>query len=260
MEIIIQPDALTASELAARFICKFIRQKPDAVLGLATGSTPLLLYKELCRSNQRERLDFSRVQTFNVDEYVGLPPEHPCSYRHYMEEKLFRHISIPAANTHMPDGQADDIEAGCDAYERRIQAAGGIDLQVLGIGSDGHIGYNDPVSSLGSRTRVKTLTKEKREEQAYAFGSLQEVPMYVVTMGITTIMESRQIVLLAFGAQKAEAIVHMVEGPVTSLVPASILQMHPRVKLFLDEGAATFLAQKEYYRWVFENRPVWQRW
>lgn len=256
MEIIIQPTPEAASQIAARIIARLLREKPNAVLGLATGSTPLLLYHELIRM----KLDWSRVTTFNLDEYVGLPPDHPQSYHYFMHTHLFRHINIPRNQVHIPDGMAKDIPSFCKHYEDQIAAAGGIDLQVLGIGTDGHIGFNEPSSSLASRTRIKTLTDQTRRDNARFFGSLEEVPYHVITMGIGTIMEARQIVLLAFGKHKARAIAEAVEGPITAMNPASVLQMHPVVKVCLDEAAASELKRADYYRWVYDHKPAWQRW
>lgn len=254
MEIIIQPTQQAATEVAARIIARLLRDKPDAVLGLATGSTPLSLYQTLISMN----LDWSRVTTFNLDEYIGLPREHPQSYHSFMWENLFQHVNIKQENVHIPDGNATDIPKTCQEYEDQIRAAGGIDLQVLGIGTDGHIGFNEPTSSLASRTRIKTLTQQTCKDNARFFGSEKDVPHHVITMGIGTIMEARQNLLLAFGPNKARAIAEAVEGPVTSLNPASVLQMHPTVKVCLDEPAAGELKRADYYRWVYESKPAWQ--
>lgn len=254
MEIIIQQTPEVATEVAARAVARLFEEKPDAVLGLATGSTPLLLYRALIAM----KLDWSRVRTFNLDEYIGLPVEHPQSYHSFMWENLFRHVGIPKQNVHIPDGNAKDIPKFCAQYEQKIRDAGGIDLQILGIGTDGHIGFNEPTSSLASRTRIKTLTPQTRQDNARFFASEAEVPNHVITMGIGTIMEARQNLMLAFGANKAQAIAEAVEGPITSLNPASILQMHPDAKVFLDAGAASQLKRAEYYRWVYDNKPDWQ--
>ena len=235
MEIIIQPTPEEATEVAARIIARQLREKPDAVLGLATGSTPLRLYQMLAGMN----LDWSRVTTFNLDEYIGLPREHPQTYHSFMWENLFRHVNIAPENVHIPDGNAADIPAFCTAYEERIRASGGIDLQVLGIGGDGHIGFNEPSSSLASRTRIKTLTPQTRRDNARFFGSEDAVPQHVITMGIGTIMEARANLMLAFGQSKASAIAGAVEGPITANNPASVLQLHPVVKVCLDEPAAS---------------------
>ncbi len=254
MEIIIRETPESASAVAARIIAKQLRDKPDAILGLATGSTPLPLYRTLIEMD----LDWSKVTTFNLDEYIGLPREHPQTYHSFMWENLFRHTNIRPESVHIPDGNAADIPAHCAEYEERIRTAGGIDIQVLGIGTDGHIGFNEPTSSLASRTRIKTLTPQTRADNARFFGSEAEVPKHVITMGIGTIMEARMNLLLAFGENKAHAIAEAVEGPVTSFNPASVLQMHPVVKVCLDEPAAANLKRADYYRWVDANKPTWQ--
>jgi glucosamine-6-phosphate deaminase len=254
MEIIIQPTPEAATSVAARIIARLLREKPDAVFGLATGSTPLLLYRELIAL----KLDWRRVTTFNLDEYVSLPREHAQSYHSFMWENLFKHVNIAKKNVHIPDGNTKDIPKFCATHEREIRAAGGIDLQVLGIGTDGHIGFNEPTSSLASRTRIKTLTRQTVRDNARFFGSEDRVPHHVITMGIDTIMEARQNLLLAFGAKKARAIAEAVEGPITAISPASILQMHPVTKVCLDEGAASMLKRADYSRWVYENKPGWQ--
>ncbi len=255
MEIIIQPTPEVATDVAASIIAGLLRKKPDAVLGLATGSTPLLLYKKLIAMD----LDWSHVTTFNLDEYIGLPREHPQSYHSFMWENLLGHINIARESTHIPDGNALDIPATCAAYEASIKAAGGIDLQILGIGTDGHIGFNEPTSSLASRTRIKTLTRQTCKDNARFFGSEDAVPKHVITMGIGTIMEARQNLLLAFGEGKSKAIAEAAEGPVTAVNPASILQMHPVAKVCLDEPAASKLQRVDYYRWVYDNKPDWQK-
>lgn len=259
MEIIITSDPATASQEAARFLAALIRKKPVAVLGLATGSTPVPLYRELIRMHREEGLDFSGCTSFNLDEYVGLGADHPASYRRFMQENLFSSINLPSDRIHIPDGLAPDIPAHCAAYEKCIEEAGGIDVQVLGIGSDGHVGFNEPTSSLASRTRIKTLTRRTRSDNAHFFASENDVPHHVITMGIGTIMDARAVLLLAFGETKADAVAGAVEGPVTASNPASILQMHPAVKLHLDEKSASKLARSDYYRWVFEHKPGWQR-
>ncbi|MEP6672196.1 MAG: glucosamine-6-phosphate deaminase [Chthoniobacter sp.] len=259
MEIIIQPTADDASMIAARHVARLVRDKPHAVLGLATGSTPLPMYRELVRMHKEQGLDFSGVTTFNLDEYVGLPPEHPASYHAFMWENFFGQINVQRERVHIPDGLSSHIPAFCRKYEEAIVATGGIDLQVLGIGSDGHIGFNEPSSSLASRTRIKTLTAETRRDNAQAFGDADKVPFHVVTMGVGTIMDARHVIILAFGDKKAEAIAGAVEGPITAMNPASILQMHPVATCIIDEGAATKLARTEYYRWVYDRKPDWQK-
>lgn len=259
MEIVIQPSPESASHIAAHIVANLVRSKPACVLGLATGSTPLRLYQELVRMHREDGLDFSQVTTFNLDEYVGLPAEHPQSYHAFMDEHLFRHVNISQERIHIPDGMAADVPAECEAYEAAIRAAGGIDLQILGIGSDGHIGFNERSSSLASRTRIKTLTARTREDNSRFFGRPEDVPLHVITMGVGTIMETRQVLLLAFGENKARAIVEAVEGPITAMNPASILQMHSVAKALLDEPAASQLKLGEYYRWVYDRKPEWQR-
>jgi glucosamine-6-phosphate deaminase len=254
MEIIIQPTAEAATKVAARIIARQLREKPDSVLGLATGSTPLQLYQMLIAM----QLDWSGVTTFNLDEYIGLPREHPESYHSFMWENLFRHVNINPDKIHIPDGNAPDVPAFCAAYEESIRAAGGIDIQLLGIGTDGHIGFNEPTSSLASRTRIKTLTPQTRRDNARFFGSEEQVPIHVITMGIGTIMEARQNLMLAFGENKASAVAGMVEGPITAINPASTLQLHPVAKVCIDEPAATKLKRADYYRWVHANKPDWQ--
>jgi glucosamine-6-phosphate deaminase len=244
MRVIVEHDPETVARTGAGFVASLIRRRPNCVLGLATGSTPLGLYRELIRMHRDEGLDFSRVRTFNLDEYVGLEPSHPQSYRYFMQHNLFDHINIDTRNTHVPDGRALDFEAYCGNYEKTIREEGGIDLQVLGIGTDGHIAFNEPGSSLGSRTRLKTLT----EETARFFGGEDDVPRLAVTMGVGTILESRQCLLLACGPHKARAIRDTIEGPVTAQVTASALQFHRDVIVVLDEEAARLLERRDYYR------------
>jgi glucosamine-6-phosphate deaminase len=259
VEIIINKNEQTASQAAARVVARLLQRKPNAVFGLATGSTPLMLYSELIRLHREEGLNFSNVVTFNLDEYVGTPKEHSQSYHAFMWENLFCHINIKPENVHLPDGLASDIPASCAAYERAIADAGGIDLQVLGIGANGHIGFNEPTSSFASRTRIKTLSKQTIQDNAHYFdGDKAQVPRHSITMGIGTIMDARMVLLLAFGDGKTKAVASMVEGPVSSMVPASILQHHPDAKIFIDEAAASALKLSEYYRWVYAAKPGWQ--
>ena len=247
MRIIIEPDAEAASRRAARFVADLVRRKPDCVLGLATGSTPLALYRELIRTHRDDGLSFARVTTFNLDEYVGLGPTHPQSYRYFMQQNLFDAIDIDPTRTNVPDGRALDFETHARQYEQKIKDAGGIDLQILGIGSDGHIAFNEPGSSLGSRTRLKTLASETIRDNARFFGGEDKVPRLAVTMGVGTILESKRCLLLAFGAHKATAIRDTVEGPITAQVTASALQLHREVVCILDEPAASLLKRRDYY-------------
>ena len=250
MRVIITPTSEEVGRRAAKFVSRLIRRKPNCVLGLATGSTPLGLYEELIRLHRDEQLDFSQVTTFNLDEYVGLGPSDPQSYRYFMHENLFRHINIPPEQTHVPDGRALDFETYCEQYEQEIRNAGGIDLQVLGIGRDGHVAFNEPGSSLGSRTRLKALAGETIKDNARFFGSEDRVPRLAVTMGVGTILESTRCVLLATGAAKADAIRSTIEGPVTAQVTASALQMHRDVIAIVDEEAGSWLSRKDYYNEV----------
>jgi glucosamine-6-phosphate deaminase len=259
MEVVIKPTAEAVSKEAAQHFEHQLELKPASVLGLATGSTPLGLYRELVVLATAELLDFSRVTTFNLDEYVGLAPDHPMSYRSYMRQHFFSHIDVPLASTHLPDGRATDVQRHCAEYEHAIRQAGGIDLQLLGLGTDGHIGFNEPSSSLSSRTRLKTLTARTIADNARFFGSEAAVPRHVITMGVGTIMEARKCLVLATGVAKAAAVAATVEGPITANVPASILQMHPSCVLIVDEEAASGLHRADYYRWVYDNKPAWQR-
>lgn len=259
MEIIIKPTAAEAQQEAAKILAHQVRSKPESVLGLATGSTPIGVYALLVEWHRQGVLDFSRVATFNLDEYVGLGPEHPQSYREFMRRHLFAEINLRPERIHFLEGRAADIPAHCAAYEAAIREAGGIDLQLLGIGTDGHIGFNEPSSSLASRTRIKTLTPRTVQDNARFFGNVDDVPHHVITMGVGTIMDSRRCLLLAMGEGKADAVAGMVEGPVTANLPASVLQMHPSCTLVVDEAAAARLRRADYYRWVYDNKPDWQR-
>jgi glucosamine-6-phosphate deaminase len=250
MRVIIRDDYEQISKAAAGEVARLLNTKPNAVLGLATGSTPLGLYRELARMHREEGLDFSKVTTFNLDEYVGLTPDNPQSYHHFMHEHLFRHINVAPQNIYIPSGTTDNYDAFCLWYEQRIVDCGGIDLQILGIGSDGHIAFNEPSSSLGSRTRLKTLARQTIEDNARFFARPEDVPIYAVTMGVGTILEARSILLLAHGEAKAKAIAAAVEGPVTSMITASALQLHRDVNCYLDRAAASQLTMVDYYEWI----------
>ena len=241
MEVIVKDGYESVSRLAAEMIADQVRMKPRTVLGLATGSTPLGAYRELVRMHREDGLDFSQVVTFNLDEYVGLPATHEQSYRRFMNENLFDLLNIRKENTHVPDGLAEDVAAACDAYEAAIADHGGIDLQLLGIGSNGHIAFNEPGSSLASRTRVKTLTRKTREDNARFFKSIDEVPRHAVTMGIGTVLDARRVILAASGAGKADAVAAAAEGPIAAVCPASILQAHRLVTIIVDKSAASKL-------------------
>lgn len=255
--MIICPTAEKASALTAQLVADLVRTKPTAVLGLATGRTMEAVYATLRRQYQEEALDFSGTTTFNLDEYIGIPASHPQSYRSTMDGSLFKHININPKNTHLPDGQAKDLDAECRRYEQAIEHAGGIDLQLLGIGSNGHLAFNEPLSSLSSRTRTKSLTPETREQNSAFFGGAENVPSRAITMGVGTILDSRWCVMLATGGSKAGILQKAIEGPVCSVVTASALQMHRRCTVIVDEPAASKLQFTDYYRWVFSNEPEW---
>ncbi|MCD6220341.1 glucosamine-6-phosphate deaminase [Candidatus Calescamantes bacterium] len=249
MRVVIRKDYEEMSRTAAEIVANLVRSKPDCVLGLATGSTPVGMYKELARMCKEEGLDFSRVKTFNLDEYFGLSPQHPQSYRYFMDENLFNHINIKKENTYVPDGLVtlDKVEEFCENYEKMIKEAGGIDLQVLGIGGDGHIAFNEPGSSLSSRTRLIALDEQTRIDNSRFFDSLDEVPRAALTMGVGTILEARCCLFLANGKKKAEVVAKAIEGPVTNQITASALQLHPNTIAVIDEEAASELKRKEYY-------------
>lgn len=258
MEAIIRPDKESACLLTAKLIAKALRAKPDLVLGLATGSTMERVYEILAMMHRDENLDFSGCRTFNLDEYVGLSGKDETSYRFYMNRHLFNRINIKPGNTHLPDGTAADLEAECARYEKKIAKSGGIDLQLLGIGQDGHIGFNEPLSALRSRTRVKPLTPETVRQNARYFKTPEDMPRRAITMGVGTILDSKRCVMLATGESKAAVIARAIEGPITAMVSASALQLHPHCTIVLDEKAAAGLEMTEYYRWIFENEPEWR--
>lgn len=250
MKILILDTAESAIDRSAGLLLEAVRLKPSCVLGLATGGTMLPLYDQVAQRHQSEGVSFAKVTTFNLDEYVGLPPAHGCSYHQYMREALFDRIDIDVGSTHLPRGDAVDPAAEADAYERRIAVAGGIDLQLLGIGRNGHIGFNEPTSSLASRTRIKTLTEDTRLANQLYFGSLEDTPRFAITMGVGTILASRACLVVAIGSAKASAVADMVEGPITASCPATALQLHPQVTVVLDRAAAAKLALKDYYEFV----------
>jgi glucosamine-6-phosphate deaminase len=257
VEVIIQDSPEEAVSLTAAIIARALRKRPNLVLGLATGRTMEAVYELLVRLYEDDGLDFSLARTFNLDEYVGLPPEDPASYRHYMNKHLLHRVNVDQRNTHLPDGMADDLDAECRAYEEKIVDCNGIDLQLLGIGRTGHIGFNEPLSAMRSRTRVKALTPETIKQNAALAGGVDKMPRRAITMGVGTILECRRCVLLATGAEKADVIAKAVEGPVTSMISATALQLHPKCTVIVDETAAVRLEHQDYYRWVFENEPEW---
>jgi glucosamine-6-phosphate deaminase len=253
MLVILKRDNAEVNEQAAQLIAGAIKKKPALTLGLATGNTMVGLYKHLVRLHQAGSLDFSHIVTFNLDEYLGLPTSHPQSFHHFMHENFFRHVNVPPRNIHIPDGSIrGDYDAYCASYEQAIRAAGGIDLQLLGIGRNGHVGFNEPTSSLASRTRLKVLSRETLDDNSKFFGPGEESPRCAITMGIGTILEARKILLLATGASKAVAVAKSIEGPITCAVSASALQLHPEVTFVLDEPAAAQLTQRDYYQRVLE--------
>ncbi len=258
MEVVIQ-DAASAARLVADAIADLVARRPDAVLGLATGSSPLGVYVELERRCRAGSLSLARARGFLLDEYVGLPEDHEQRYRAVIERELVSRVDLSTGSVQGPDGLADDLPAACAAYEHAIRAAGGVDVQLLGIGSDGHIGFNEPGSSLASRTRIKTLTASTRSDNARFFGGdVAAVPTHCLTQGLGTISEARHIVVLAFGEAKADAVAQLVEGPVSARWPATVLQHHPHVTVLLDEGAAAGLALAGYYQETFAGKPSWQ--
>lgn len=257
MKLVILKDAAAVAQYGADIFIKQIQQKPDSVLGLATGSTPLALYNELIAANQSGRVSFKQVTSFNLDEYLGLPENHPQSYRFFMNQHLFDNIDIKKSATFVPKGDAQDPFATCEEYETLIKQKGGIDIQLLGIGRNGHIGFNEPSSSLQSRTRIKTLTRATIDDNARFFSADEYQPHLAITMGIGTILESKKLVLIATGEGKALAIKSCVEGPLSAACPASALQLHERVVLVIDEAAASQLSDVDFYKHIeFENNRL----
>jgi len=257
MEVVIAPPGELA-RLAANAVEGLVRATPEAVLGLATGSSPLAVYDELVRRH-KEGLSFARARAFMLDEYVGLPADHPERYRNVINKEFASRVDFAPGAVQGPDGLADDLPAACAAYEASIADAGGVDLQILGIGTDGHIAFNEPGSSLASRTRIKTLTKQTREDNARFFGgSVDDVPRHCLTQGLATIMSARHLVLLASGRAKAEAVHQLVEGPVSAMWPATIMQLHPHATVLVDDAAASRLQLADYYRQTYADKPGWQ--
>ncbi len=250
MRVIIVKNYEEMSRKAVKIVSDRLCRKPDLVLGLATGSTPVGMYKELIKAHKEKGLDFSKVRSFNLDEYCGLSPDHPQSYHYFMWYNLFNHINIKSENVYIPRGEVENAEAFCNWYEEKIKEEGGIDLQILGVGRDGHIGFNEPGSSLGSRTRIKTLTEETVEDNSRFFERKEDVPRYAITMGLGTIFEARECLLLATGANKAEAVQRCIEGPGSAGITASLLQLRPKVIIIVDEEAAKNLKRKDYYRYA----------
>jgi len=253
------PTGAEVGLLAARKILRVVHDRPDAVLGLATGSSPLAIYAALAAHVRDGSLDTSRVSGFALDEYVGIPAEHPESYAAVIQREVTGPLHLDPDRVHVPDGRAADLEAACERYEEAIRAAGGVDLQILGIGANGHVGFNEPTSSFASRTRIKTLTERTRADNARFFDSADDVPTHCLTQGLGTISDARELLLVAQGPQKAAAVAAAVEGPLTSVCPASVLQLHRRVTVMVDEASAADLRLTDYYRWTYTHKPSSQQ-
>ncbi|MBN1306330.1 MAG: glucosamine-6-phosphate deaminase [Chitinispirillaceae bacterium] len=259
MEITIARSYEEMSAISAGIIAREIKRKHDLVLGLATGDTPVGTYKELVKIFKEEGLDFSKVTTFNLDEYVGLPPLHKNSYNYFMWENLFKHINITPSKVFVPQGNTEDPEEFCAWYEAQIKKAGGIDLQILGIGGDGHIAFNEPGSSFASPTRVKALFEQTIVDNSRFFDKKEDVPRFAITMGVGTILEAKKILMIVNGKRKADVVAQFIEGPVTSQITASALQLHRHVNVVLDAEAASRLKRTEYYNWVRDNKHLVQK-
>ncbi|MCL2090471.1 MAG: glucosamine-6-phosphate deaminase [Micrococcales bacterium] len=260
MEVVICPDAGGVGEVSAATIAQIVtRVGPQVVIGAATGSSPLATYSELADRVRAGTLDLSQASVFALDEYVGLPVGHPESYHDCIRRTVTEPLGLDPARVHVPDGNPDGLDTAGQRYEDAIRAAGGVDVQIVGIGVNGHIGFNEPTSSLSSRTRVKTLTEQTRRDNARFFDSLDEVPRHCITQGLGTVMDARHVLLVATGEHKADAVAAVVEGPVTAMRPGSVLQMHPHVTVVVDEAAASRLTMADYFRAAYDNRPDWQR-
>jgi len=253
MRVLVLETPEESAEQVAQEILTALRRKRNLVLGLATGSTPIGVYARLVRAHQLDRVDFSGVVTFNLDEYLGLPEGHRQSYRYFMDQHLFSGLNIAPSNIHFPPSKGRDLALECRNYEESIKAAGGIDIQILGIGANGHIGFNEPTSSLASRTRIKTLTEKTLRDNARFYEPGEFQPQLASTMGIGTILEARKILLQGFGKKKAEAVRAAVEGPISAFWPGSALQLHPDVSFYLDPESASKLSLLDYYARVREN-------
>ncbi|MET0701501.1 MAG: glucosamine-6-phosphate deaminase [Mycobacterium sp.] len=254
MEVLIRQQESECGVTVADIVDRAVRAGAST-LGLATGSSPLSVYRELIRRHRDEGLTFKAAQAFLLDEYVGLPPSHPQSYAHVIRDEFTDHVDIDGDRVHGPDGVADDIFAAAAQYDTLITELGPVDVQLLGIGVNGHIGFNEPGSSLGSRTRVATLTEQTRQDNARFFDSVDDVPRHVITQGLGTIGAARHLVLIATGTHKAVAVAAAIEGAVTASCPASILQLHPHVTVVLDEAAASQLDNSEFYRYAMKHPP-----
>ncbi|WP_144719843.1 glucosamine-6-phosphate deaminase [Agrococcus jejuensis] len=257
MEVVIVAGSVEVGAFAAGRIAEIVAAKPEAVLGVATGSSPLETYRALA-ARRDAGLDLSRVSAFALDEYVGIAHDHPESYHAVVDREVVQPLGLDASRVRVPDGLAADLDAAAEDYEAQIAAAGGVDVQLLGIGGNGHIGFNEPTSSLVSRTRVKTLAPATREANARFFDSLDQVPMHCLTQGLGTILDAKRALLVAQGASKAHAIAQIVEGPVSSMWPGSVLQLHRHATIVIDEAAASELTLTDYYRYTVEHRSIVQ--
>lgn len=260
MEVIVLPGPGEVGEMAARRVAAVLGPRRPGVLGVATGSSPLAAYRALAAMRRDGEIDFSQTVGFALDEYVGIAVNHPQSYHQVIRREVVEPLGMDPELVHVPDGQSDDLDAACRQYEEQIAAAGGIDLQILGIGADGHIGFNEPTSSLSSRTRLKTLTERTRQDNARFFADVSEVPRHCLTQGLGTILDARNVVLVAHGRAKAAAVAAAIEGPLSSTCPASVLQLHGSATVVVDEEAASALRLTDYYREVWAGKPAWQRW
>lgn len=259
MEVVITPTADDAAALVADVITRTLATRPAPVLGLATGSSPLGAYRRVIEAVGRGEVTAAHASAVLLDEYVGLPHDHPEAYRAFIRREFVDRVDLPAERLFGPDVADDDLPGACRRYDQLIEDLGGVDVQLLGIGTDGHIGFNEPGSSLSSRTRVKTLTRATRADNARFFDDRAEaVPRHVVTQGLGTILEARHLVLVANGATKADVIARAVEGPVTAMCPASVLQLHPHATVIVDTAAAERLELADYYREAYEHKPDWQ--
>ena len=256
MEVVILEKPSDVGRLAAGHVAEVVRAAPEAVIGLATGSSPAVIYADLARRVRAGEISFALATGFALDEYVGIPREDPQSYASVISREVVGPLGFDPSRVRVPDGCSADVNQAAIEYDQAIAAAGGIDVQILGIGANGHVGFNEPTSSFASRTRVKTLAPRTREDNSRFFTDGSLVPIHCITQGLGTILEARQLVLVAQGAAKAEAIARAVEGPVSSMVPASVLQLHPHATVIVDEAAASQLLLSDYYRYTFANKPT----
>lgn len=258
MEIIILPTPAEVGRVAAAKIASVVAKKPSAVIGVATGSSPQGIYTDLKRRVDAGEISFAEARAFALDEYVGIPLEHPESYASVIQRDVIEPLGFEPSRVRVPDGRASDLEFAAKEYDAAIRAAGGVDVQILGIGANGHIGFNEPTSSFASRTRIKTLAPSTREANARFFDNLDQVPTHCMTQGLGTILDARELVLVAQGSSKADAVAAAVEGPLSSFVPGSALQLHEHATVVVDEEAAAGLKLADYYTYTYANKPAWQ--